>query len=125
MINVHMVVRGPPGRRMIATMPGSPREEAFTALLDWWGTSGPEPGFETYDNPVAGRTGITDGIIRQVRDAVPMLRRAADQQSRKHRRDVLALLRGLDTGWTGHDLPQKRSRRTSRTNDPAWPGTLT
>ena len=30
---------------------------------------------------------------------------------------------GLDTGWTGHDLPQKRSRRTSRTNDPAWPGT--
>src|SRR3984885_1210577 len=61
--------------------------------------------------------------MRHVRDAVPMPRGVADQQSRKHRRDVLVLLHGLDTGWTGHDLPQKRSRRTSRTNDPAWPGT--
>lgn len=90
--------------RVIATMPGGLREEAFAALLDWRGTSGPEPGFETCDDPVAGRTGITDGIMRHVRDAVPMLRRVAGQQSGKRRRDVVALLRGLDTGWNGQDL---------------------
>jgi hypothetical protein len=69
--------------RVISTMPGSPREEAFTALLDWWGTFRPEPGFETYDDPVAGTAEITEGIMRQVRDAAPALGRVAEELSRE------------------------------------------
>src|SRR5580698_6014032 len=79
--------------RVIGTMPGSPREEALSALLDWWGTFRPEPGFETYDDPVTGTAEITEGIMRQVRDAVPVLRRVAEEQSGRHRRDVTAISR--------------------------------
>jgi hypothetical protein len=107
---------------VIGAMPGVPREEAFTVLRDWRGTFQPGPGFASYEDPVAGPAGITDGIMRQVRDAVPVLRRVADEQSGKHRRDVLALLHALEAGWGYQDPLQKRSRRKLRTNDPAWPG---
>jgi len=103
---------------VIDTMPGSPREEAFVALLDWWGTFLAEPGFETYDDPLAGPVAITDGIMRQVGDAVPMLRRIAEEKARQHRRAVMALVHGLDAGWTAPDLPQKR-RSGPRRHD--WP----
>jgi hypothetical protein len=90
---------------VIGTMPGGPRAEALRALLDWWGTFHPEPGFETYDDPVAGPAEITDAIARQVRAAVPVLRRVAEEQFKRHRRDVMDILRGLDTGWVPQELP--------------------
>jgi hypothetical protein len=112
--------------RVIGTMPGSPREEALSALLDWWGTFRPEPGFETYDDPVAGTAEITEGIMRQVRDAVPVLRRVAEEQSGRRRRDVTAISRLLDTGWIPQDQPSaapggKRKRQRAGSADPARP----
>jgi hypothetical protein len=104
---------------VIGTMPGRPREEALGALLDWWRTFRPEPGFETYADPVAGTAEITDSIVRQVRDAVPVLRQVAEEQFKRHRRDVMDILRGLDTGWVPQDLPSagpggKRKRPRAR-----------
>jgi hypothetical protein len=109
--------------RVIGTMPGGPREEALSALLDWWGTFRPEPGFETYDDPVAGTAEITVGIMRQVRDAVPMLRGVAEEQFKRHRHDAMELLRCLDTGWIPQDLPSagpggKRKPRRPISADP-------
>jgi hypothetical protein len=91
--------------QVIDTMPGAPREEAIGALLDWWGTFRPEPGFETYNDPVAGTAEITEGIMRQVRNAAPVLRRVAEEQFKTHRRAVIDILRCLDTGWMPQDLP--------------------
>jgi hypothetical protein len=91
---------------VIDTMPGSAREEALTALLDWWGTFGPEPGFETYTGFQGGPAEmITDAIARRVRDAQSVLSRVAGEQSGRHRKPVMALFRCLDTGWTPQPLP--------------------
>jgi hypothetical protein len=110
----------------IGTMPGGPRDEALGALLDWWGTFRPESGFETYDDPVVGTTEITDGIVRYVRDAVPMLLHVAEGQFKRHRRNVMDILCGLDTGWVPQELPsagpgRKRKRQRARSADPAGP----
>jgi hypothetical protein len=112
--------------QVIDTMPGGPREEALGALLDWWGTFRPEPGFETYDDPAHGTAEITDGIMRQVREAVPVLRRVAEEQFKEHRRAVMNILRCLDAGWVPPDLPSagrggKRKRLRARPADSARP----
>jgi hypothetical protein len=112
--------------QVIGTMPGSPREEALSALLDWWGTFRPEPGFETYDDPVAGTAEITEGIMRQVRDAMPVLRRVAEEQFGRHRRGVRAISRCLDTGRIPQEQPSaapggKRKRQRARSADSARP----
>lgn len=89
----------------IDAMPGSPRMEALNALRDWWGTFGPESGCEVYQDPRGGRAEeVIDGIMRRVRDAAAMLYRVSREPSGLHHKSVLALLRGLDTGWVPQPL---------------------
>jgi hypothetical protein len=86
--------------RVINSGPAEPRTQAFTALLRWWGTFLPQPGFETYDDPATGLALVTDAIMRQVREAVPMLARVAAENARQHQRAAGRLLHALDRGWT-------------------------
>lgn len=81
--------------------PGGPWQEALNALLDWWGCV-PEPGFETYENPVTGSVGLVEGIMSRVRDATDTLRRVADDPSGGggHRPGTRLLLARLDEGWS-------------------------
>lgn len=94
--------------RVIDTMPGAPRKEAFAVLLDWWGTFHPGPGFETYHDPADGPVEITSAIIQRVREAAPMLRRVAEEPPKQDRRAAMELLRCLDTGWIPQPLPHQR-----------------
>lgn len=110
--------------RIIGTMPGAPREQALAALLDWWGTFHPEPGFDTYHDPAAGLVEIADGITRHVRAAVPMLRSVAGEQFKPQRKAVIELLRCADTGWIPQPLPHehpgsKAERRHIKSTRPA------
>ena len=67
---------------VIATMPGSPRMETLTALLDWWGTFGPEPGFASYRDPLSrprrSPTGASDGSAMQHRCGTGSLKNRPD-----------------------------------------------
>ena len=47
----------------------------------------------------------TDAIAPRIRDALPLLSRAAGEQSGRHRKAVMALFRCLDTGWVPQPLP--------------------
>jgi RimJ/RimL family protein N-acetyltransferase len=85
--------------RVINSVPGEPRTQAFTALLHWWGRYEPQPGFEVYHDPATGPAMITDAIAGQVREAVPMLARVAGEKARQHQRAVARLLHALDAGW--------------------------
>lgn len=91
--------------QVIDTMPGSPRTEALNALLDWWGAFGPEPGFETCQDPLGGPAEeVTDGIMRRVRSTATMLERVSREPSGLHHKSVMELLRGLDAGWVPQPL---------------------
>jgi hypothetical protein len=86
--------------------PGEPRKYALETLLDWWGCFGPEPGFEVYDDPVAGPAAITEGIMERVRRAGSALSQlVADSPAGlgEHRRGILKLLSFLDRGWVTDD----------------------
>ncbi|MGV9777206.1 hypothetical protein [Streptosporangium sp. NPDC003464] len=87
--------------RAIGERTGPPRQEALNALLDWWGCFHPEPGFETYADPLNGPAGLIEGIARRVRDATDVLHRAADDPSGGggHRPGVKLLLAKLNGGW--------------------------
>ncbi|MEU1737626.1 hypothetical protein [Streptosporangium sp. NPDC020145] len=85
--------------RAIDERPGAPRQEALNALLDWWGCL-PEPGFETYENPLSGSVGLVEGIMSHVRDATDILRRVADDRSGDGgHRPAAELLARLNKGW--------------------------
>ncbi|MGC5009839.1 hypothetical protein ACLQ2R_03645 [Streptosporangium sp. DT93] len=86
----------------IGERPGRPRQEALNALLDWWGCFHPEPGFETYEDPLAGAVGLVGGIVGRVRGATDILRRVADDPSGGggHRPGAKLLLARLDKGWS-------------------------
>ncbi|GGQ25265.1 hypothetical protein [Streptosporangium pseudovulgare] len=86
----------------IEERPGPPRQEALDALLDWWGCFHPEPGFETYEDPLTGTADLIEGIMRSVRDAVDMLHRVADDPlgGGGHRSGVRLLLTRLNDGWS-------------------------
>jgi hypothetical protein len=94
--------------QVILERPGKPRAYALSALLDWWGTFGPEPGFEIYDDPVCGPAGITEGIMRQVRQAAAALRPLAVGEDRRAINEVLRL---LDRGWVVGEDWRRRKRR--------------
>jgi RimJ/RimL family protein N-acetyltransferase len=85
--------------RVINSAPGEPRTQAFTALLHWWGRFRPQPGFEVYDDPATGPALIVDAIVRQVREAAPMLARVAGEKARQHQRAVARLMHAMDAGW--------------------------
>jgi hypothetical protein len=110
---------------VIAAMPGTPRDEALTVLLDWRGMFQPEPGYETYANHVTAPGRITDAITDLLRDAEPVLRQVADDDHTQNRKQVMELLRRLDAGWIPVDLPRERTRLDPGIRDPAWPGTAT
>jgi hypothetical protein len=68
-------------------------------LLHWWGRFRPQPGFEVYDDPATGPALIVDAIVRQVREAAPMLARIAGEKARQHQRAVARLMHAMDAGW--------------------------
>jgi hypothetical protein len=40
-----------------------------------------------------------DAIVRQVREAAPMLARVAGEKARQHQRAVARLMHAMDAGW--------------------------
>ncbi|MFF4416667.1 hypothetical protein ACFYY8_29440 [Streptosporangium sp. NPDC001559] len=86
--------------RAIDERPGAPRQEALNALLDWWGCF-PEPGFETYEDPLTGSVGLVEGIMSRVHHATNVLRHVADDPSGDggHRPAAKLLLTRLGEGW--------------------------
>ena len=52
-----------------------------------------------YDDPVTGPALIVDAIVRQVREAAPMLARVAAEKARQHQRAVTRLMHAMDAGW--------------------------
>ncbi|WP_344889352.1 hypothetical protein [Actinomadura meridiana] len=89
--------------RVIKERPGEPRDYALAALLDWWGCFKPEAEHPTYLDPVTGPVEVTEGIMRQVREAAPALRRLVDDSATASRKGIAELLRCLDSGWTTED----------------------
>lgn len=86
--------------KVIADQPGTPREEALNALLDWWGSFMPDPGFEVYDDPVDGPVNVCQGIVDKVRAAEDTLRRVADDPAGggRHRPATKQLITHADKG---------------------------
>lgn len=89
--------------QVILDKPGEPRTYALNALLDWWGCFRPETGYETYHDPVYGHIEVTEGILRQVREAAPALTRLAEDPAVANRGRISELLLWLERGWVTAD----------------------
>ena len=94
--------------QVILERPGEARAYALSTLLDWWGTFGPEPGFEIYDDPAGGPAEIPEGIMRRVRQAAAALKLLAVGENRRAINEVLRL---LDQGWVVDEEWHRRIRR--------------
>ena len=93
--------------QVILERPDEARASALSTLLDWWGTFGPEPGFEIYDDSPCGPTEITEGIMRRVRQAAAALKPLAVGENRRAINEVLRL---LDQGWVVDEDWHRRKR---------------
>jgi hypothetical protein len=87
--------------RVISEQPGTARMEALWRLTDWWGTFQPSPGFESFIDPRTGvRVNLIDALVRRVRDALTVLKAAADDSSDgPSRGPARKLLAGVGDGW--------------------------